>query len=734
MVRANKLRSLNLNGVNVNLFNYDEINESNAKTILRNIFTMVQPQEQTRWNEAYIDTRFWAGDQGYISSYYGNDIPNTRSQIYFNLIQSNVNMLTGYEREHRKRPKAVPIQNGRNELATQLTKAMYYIDSTSRIGEKYSKVFEMSAVTGLELMQPYLNFEKDPVNGTIDIKHWTFNSFIVDSYFKDPSMSDANYVITQEFISKASAKLEYSEKAEMISTMSPYRGKRDTFFYFLPENTTGNTSNLIVKTCFWFKKTKKVPTVMNMRTGEIFDYKGPEENVEDFVNMYRNTLGQPVDIVDAETSVWECAVFLNDQLMYLGGNPLKFYQCPFVASFWNYDWQIPIPGLRARSFVRPLRSPNWLFNRSILMNHDAYESSLNTGIMKVENSLVNEDVSLKGGQGKEVIVKEEAARLYGMQGAFQRLDPVSLPASSFEMPKMLQSLFPFLSGISPELLGTSDDDIPGILAMARKGAGLITLQKYFDQADLSVKFLWTIILEIIIRWWTPEKFVRIFGEEPVEDFFSLKFQQYDVIMEEGVNSATQQNAQFLQMMKVQEMVGATGVHISPELMFKYLPIEGKDEIARDIMKQQQHQAEMQKQKMQLEMAVMEQQLQNLQADTAEKLGLFKERVARAQSNIGLKEERESEMIKNASASLKLKSEAFKTLIEAIEGASPESIERAAMLLAGNTFLQKEEQQSQDLKAEEDSTLQTLELTPLLEELEQANQNGAQDGIENERAE
>lgn len=704
------------------IYTYEEPNESNVSTVLRSIFTASQPQEQTRWNEAFIDTRFWAGDQGYISAYYGSQPGSAPGQIYLNMIQSHVNMLTGYEREHRKRLKCIPVTNGKNKLATQLTQALYYIDSVSNISEKFSRVFEMTAVTGLELIQPYLDFTKDPVNGVIDIRHWNFNSFIIDPYFKDPSLSDANYIITQEFLSRGAAKMEFSDKN--IPASSGYRGKKDTFFYFLPENTTGTSANLLVKTNFWHKKTKKMPMVMDMMTGEIFDYKGPEDRVEDFARMYRNTLGQNVDVVDVDTAVWEVATFLNDELMYMGKNPLGFIQCPFAASFWNYDWQIPIPGLRARSLVRSMRSANWLFNRAVILNHDAYESSLNTGTVTIEDSLVNEDVTLKGGNGKQVIVKEDAARTFGgLQGVFQRLDPVALPQSNFEMPNLLQSLFPMLSGINQEMLGASTDDIPGILAMARKGAGLITLQKYFDQADLTLRHLGRLFLEIIIRWWTPQKFMRIFGEEPVEDFFSLKFQQYDVIVEEGINTATQQNAQFLQMLKLNEILAPQGITIPPKMFLKTMPVEGLDEIIASIEEQQKFQSEMQQQKAQIEMALQELKMQNLQATTAEKMGLYKERVARADSNKGLEYERESQMQQNESSALKQKTEAFKTLIEAIQNATPETLQAALALMNGNMALQKQEEQQLEIKSRQEDFLQSQQLKELLGELNEAYNQG-----------
>jgi len=60
------------------------------------------PIEQARWNQANIDTLFYAGNQSFINSTLNFSPGITSQQYYFNLVQQPINMVTGYQRQHRK--------------------------------------------------------------------------------------------------------------------------------------------------------------------------------------------------------------------------------------------------------------------------------------------------------------------------------------------------------------------------------------------------------------------------------------------------------------------------------------------------------------------------------------------------------------------------------------------------------------------------------------------------------
>lgn len=65
---------------------------------------------QSFWNESDIDSRFKAGDQTLYNDMYGGGVPAFRKrQFCFNRIRRVINMISGYQRQHRKSTSVSPI-------------------------------------------------------------------------------------------------------------------------------------------------------------------------------------------------------------------------------------------------------------------------------------------------------------------------------------------------------------------------------------------------------------------------------------------------------------------------------------------------------------------------------------------------------------------------------------------------------------------------------------------------
>jgi hypothetical protein len=135
-----------------------EPDESNIKIWMDNLYGKFEPIEQARWNQSNIDTLFYAGEQRFINSYF-NFYPQYNFQTFhFNLIQQPVNMVTGYQRQHRKSLNYLPLENSKQEYSDDLTKVVTYANNYRGILEKMSVAYEQSAIAGLVLVQPYLDF------------------------------------------------------------------------------------------------------------------------------------------------------------------------------------------------------------------------------------------------------------------------------------------------------------------------------------------------------------------------------------------------------------------------------------------------------------------------------------------------------------------------------------------------------------------------------------------------
>lgn len=629
----------------------EEPNANNIVNILQNIYTRFQSVEEVRWNESNIDVRFWAGDQDYVYQYF-TFAPNYNfKNFYFNIIRQPVCMITGYQRQHRKGISVIPQEMASQHTADQFNKLLSFSHAKRHILEKYSDAIEQATTSGLVLIQPYLDFKDDPINGVLDLKIWEYNSFMVDPYFRDPSMSDCNWVWLEKFLSKKEAIAQFPEHAELIGSMGGY-SNRDGQFYFLPENYNIARNDLLVLSYYWYRTSRTQKRLYNRETGEVTDWRDKPEAIKEYLEVFPQ-----LEEIEVEVPTWNVAVILNKSVLYIGENPLGFDECPFVPVYWDYEpWQAQY-NLRVRSLVRYLRDAQFLFNRRIILNHDISESSINSGWMYKENSIVNEENIKYSGQGKDLVIKEG----YELTDV-QKIIPNAVPPSDMQLADQMQALINPLSLVTPELMGASTEKgLAGITEMLRQGAGLVTLQKYFDQWDRSLKLLGMIELRIIQLKWTPFKVSRIIKEEPTKEFYDKNFSQYDVLPEESLNTTTQKQNQFSQLLQLREM----GIPIPTEFLLKNSTIQGKDELIESIRKSEEQQAALAEHKAQLDLAVLEAQLQNSHAATAEKLAAARERVGRTKSNIGLFEERLSELTQNRAKATKDKVSAIKEFLDTV---------------------------------------------------------------------
>ena len=623
--------------------------EANIKIWMDNIYGKFEPLEQARWNQSNIDTLFYAGEQRFINSYF-NFYPQYNFQTFhFNFLQQPINMVTGYQRQHRKSLQYLPVEPSKQGEADDMTKLITFGLNHRNILEKMSTAYEQSAISGMVLVQPYLDYIDDPINGTLDLKVWSYNSFMMDPYFREPDASDANFFWCQQYVSKRQAISYFPDKADLIRTMSGY-GNRYGKFYFLPENYNLARHDFLVLSYIWYKSSRKKKLLYSKREGINYEYYDEDPFLNQLIDQT-----QAFEVIEVDVPTWKLSVVLNESVMYNGNNPLGFDECPLVPVFWNYDPHVAQYDLRVRSLTRAMRDSQFLLNRRVILNHDISESSINSGWMRKENAVANPEDLRYAGQGKDIIIKDG----YEMTD-IQKIIPNAVPPSDMELANQLSDFIFKTSGVNQELMGMANDSKAGIEVMLRQGAGLVTLQKYFDQWDVSLKLVGRIYQKIIQRNWSNGKISRIIGKRPSPEFEAKLFTQFDVSVAEAINTPIQQYQQFSQMLQLREIIP-----FSAKQMLKYAPLHGKEEFIQELEANEKQAAQMQQESAMFDVAIKEAQLQNLQAKAASELATARERHGRAESNIGLFEERLSEISQNRSQSLKAKVEALEKLLSLI---------------------------------------------------------------------
>jgi hypothetical protein len=565
-----------------------------------------------------------------------------------------VNMVTGYQRQHRKGFSYIPCEGADPQTTDQYTRLMTHAANAEGLHEQFSRACEQACITGMVLLQPYLDYNaNDPAQGQLKLKLWEYNSFLVDPYFRNFDMSDAQFVWTQEYISKKEAEFRFPDKLQNIAPMAG-TPQRYGSFYFLPENYNMARNDLMVLSYVWYKWKRKKKRLYSQKRNQFFDFAGGQEQLD--MLLYNI---QDLQEVTVEVPTWKLAVVLNDQLMFQGDNPLGFDDCPFIPVFWNYEPHINYYDLRCRGLVRTMRDSNYLLNRRIIINHDISESTINMGWKRKVGAVANEDNLKKSGQGWDVVINEG----YDMTD-FERIQPAQVPQSDFALADQLRSLIFGTSGVDLENWSAQQDKQASTLTtLIKQAANLMVLQKYFDQWDQSLKFVGERLLQIVLNNWNAEKVALMIGEEPSPFFYSKIFSKFQVIVEEGDLTPTQQNMQAQSLMDINAAFGREV--FPPSMIVPHLNMTGKAQAIQFLQQQEQQQQAIQQEATNIQHAFEEAKLREMYAKAANSIAAAKERYGRFESNIGLLEERMAEVSKNRALSTKAKMEALEKMVDVI---------------------------------------------------------------------
>lgn len=616
----------------------------------------------TRWSEADTDMRFNIGDQTLWNDIYGNIPSYQRYSFMFNRIKPIGNMITGYQRKNRKALLAVPVEDGDQKTADILTDIFYYVDANSQLQETVSSAFESGAfVTGMSLISMWLDYSNDPINGDFRFDHIPYSSFIIDPYWTKQDLSDCSFIWRRKWVDKNEARMIFPGQTELVDSMQP-SGNRDGKFQFQAQAYNYSMNQLLPLDEVWYREDRVGTFLVDNQSGETMEYRGKKEDIEDFLLQNPN-----VSLDERRVGTVKLGMVLNGSVMYDGENPLGIDNFPFVPVIGHYTPEVPYMQWRCQGMVRPLRDAQYLYNRRMVIQLDIMESQVNSGAMYKPGSLVNPKDVFQAGQGKPIAIKDNKEMT-----DFQRIPAPAIPESMLAITKSLGDEVLTLSGLNEESMGMANDEIAGVLGMLRQGAGMTSLQKIFDQLDTSYKLLGDRIFETVQRNWTPQKVGRITQETPTEEFFNGQYRRYHVRVEEGLNTTTQRQQQFAQLLQLKQL----GVPVPDDVLLQESTLQNKDALVEAVRAQQEQAQQQQQLAQELEMKKYQAEIEDLQGRAQANAGLGAERVSRIPENRALALERVAEGERDRQAA---DLDRAKTITE-LEGTSVENVLKALRIL------------------------------------------------------
>lgn len=610
---------------------------------------------QSFWQEADTDTRFFAGDQTLFNEMYGN-LTNVsrRRQFQFNRIMRNVNVISGHQSKNRKSTICIPISNGNDETADQFTKVLSWVHRQENVLQTISDSFRGALITGLNLLHVWMDYRSDPVSGDIKVDNCSYNSFLIDPFFRKKDLSDCNAIWKRSYVSHKEAISLLPAYADQIVGMVGNNNMGDSKFQFMPEAYGYGKQNLLTYDEFYYRDYRSQEMLVDSQTGETMEWRGQDpEMLKRYLKQYPQ-----VTVVKQQIPTVKLAIVLQGKVFYDAAQPMGIDSYPFCPVFAYFQPEMPYYNFRVQGIVRGLRDSQYLYNRRKVIELDILESQANAGWLYKENALVNpRDVWEQVGQGRGIAIKDE----YQINEAVQKIETPGIPASMIELSKILGEEINQISGVSEELLGFDNKDtLSGYHAMLKQSASTTTLQVLFDQLDFSQKMLGKIMIDLIQANFTPGKVQNILnGEQPAQQFYNKDFGKYDAAVEEGLNTTTQKQMQFAQLLQMRE----AGIPVPNDVLLEASTMQNKKELIEAIEKEQQQAQQMQQAQMQQSMELQQAQAELARARAAADQGLGLERISRVEENQALAVERRAQAIRDEDAGLLDKVRALKELEE-----------------------------------------------------------------------
>lgn len=588
---------------------------------------------QAFWSEADIDVRFEMGDQTLWNDFYYGGLPvNRRRHFTFNRIRPIINMISGHQRRTRKSTIVIPVENADSHTADQLTKVLTWVKNQDGVLETISDAFRGSCITGMNLLQLWLDFRSDPISGDIRVDNCPYNTYIIDPFFKKPDLSDCNFIWKRNWLTKREAISLLPGYEDIIIAMNGQDNNRDGKFQFTPESYNYSMKNLLTYDEYYYKDFRTQKTLVDTNTGETREWKGEDKDLSRFLESFPQ-----VQVITQDVPTVRQAIVVQGRVIWEGPNTLGIDSFPFVPVFTYYTPETPYYAYRWQGVVRGMRDSQYLFNRRMIISLDILESQINSGWKYKEDALVNPKDVFLSSQGRGLALKSEA-----LMTDVEQIQAPGIPPSMIEITRILGDEMTKVSGVNEELLGAANDDKAGILSMLRQGAGLTTLQILFDRLDQAQKILGKTMLDVILTNFVPGKITRILQDTPAPQFYNKAFGKYDTAIEDGFNTTTQRQMQFAQLLQLREI----GVQIPDEILVESATLQNKEQLVQLLKSTSQTAQKIQEVRLEAQMQAQKAQTDLSRARAVADRGLGVERVSRVQENQALAEERRAAAVKD----------------------------------------------------------------------------------------
>jgi hypothetical protein len=575
---------------------------------------------QPFWSAADRDLRLFVGDQ---QDWMRESFPVMgNNMVTFNHIHQSVKWASGSQRQNRMASIVTSTNGGDEKTSSQYSKLLGWQMQNENGYNVISDAFEGAISSRLNFISLWMDYRNDNLNGDIRYDRLSFNQIAFDPWFTKPDMSDCNWMLVRRWIKRDPLISLFPDLDGETQDFMRFNNRygQDMRFLFMPQASQLNQKDYFAYDEYWRRCYRSEHKVIDREQGQMFDWEFPRSEFKRLKQMMPFA-----ELITVQVPTIERHVLVNGHLVDTVKSIWGLDQYPFIPMFCYFNPDSINPLFRFTSFTTIVADAQMEINRRRNSYLDIIDSQINSGMIVKEGSLVRAQDAFMRDKGKILHVKRDA----NIDTDIKIIPPPAVPQADYQMQELMASEVRTLLGITENSSGDSTaGNVSGITEMLRQKAAQMGSQGVFDSCNLTQKIMGDRTLDLMQNW-SPEKIAKIINEEPTQHFYQDKRDRsYQCIVEQGVLTTTQRQAEFAQLLQLREM----GIEVPSDILLEKATIQGKQDLI-DRVKQNQEQASQQAQKQtQFEMQKMDAEIKLLDSTAAE-------RYTRGVSNIGLAQER-----------------------------------------------------------------------------------------------
>src|SRR3990167_5904667 len=169
-------------------------------------------------NEAEEDYKFVLGDQ-WSDSDKEKLLKEKRPFVSLNNIKKPIDLISGFQRQNKTDITVLPIEMSDQPMADTLSETLMWIMINGKGNDSVAQAFYDALSIGIGWLHPRINFDKDIVNGDIEVNVDNPFRILPDYEFTKKDLADANYIFRPACLSKFKTKELYPDYEKEIDKM-----------------------------------------------------------------------------------------------------------------------------------------------------------------------------------------------------------------------------------------------------------------------------------------------------------------------------------------------------------------------------------------------------------------------------------------------------------------------------------------------------------------------------------